>query len=321
MELLEQLTKLNGVSGHEEDVLAYIRKEAESYADEITVDALGNLIVHKKGSGKTLLFAAHMDEIGIVVTFIDDAGFLRFAAVGGLSRKELLGRKVRFANGVTGVIGTGEDNADCRIDKMYIDIGAKDRADAEEVVAIGDTAAFVGEFCRENGVIISKALDNRAGCYVLIEALKKVKSKNDLYFVFTAQEEVGLRGAKTAAFDIMPDFAVAVDVTDTGDTPDAPQMAVKLGKGAAIKIMDRSVLCSPSVRNDLIALAEEKNIPFQPEVMTDGGTDAGALSLTGAGIKTGGISIPCRYIHSPAEMVSEADLAAAVDLLAAYAEI
>ena len=321
MYLLERLTQTDSVSGHEAAIAEIIKNEVRDYVDEILQDALGNLIVHIKGSGKKLLFAAHMDEIGIVVTFIDEAGFLRFSNVGGLYKKDLLGRKVRFANGVIGVIGAEEENKDRDIAKMYIDIGAADREDAEAVVSVGDTAAFTGGFYRENGVVIAKALDNRAGCYVLIEAIKRVKSENDLYFVFTVQEEVGLRGAKTAAFDVVPDFAVAVDVTDTGDTPNASKMAVRLGKGAAVKIMDRSVMCSVSVRNDLIALAKQNNIPYQLEVMTDGGTDAGALSLTGAGIKTGGVSIPCRYVHSPAEMAAQSDIAAAVDLIVEYAGI
>lgn len=321
MDLLEKLTQTDSVSGREAAIADVIKTAVADFADEIMQDALGNLIVHKKGTGKKLLFAAHMDEIGIVVTFIDEGGFLRFSDVGGLDRKDLLGRRVRFANGVVGVIGTEQENKDRSIGKMYIDIGADSKDVAEQMVSVGDTAAFVGDFCREHGVIISKALDNRVGCYALIEALKTVKTENDLYFVFTVQEEVGLRGARTAAFDIMPDFALSVDVTDTGDTPNCPKMAVKLGKGAAIKIMDRSVMCSPSVRNDLINLARENDIAYQLEVMTDGGTDAGALSLTGAGIKTGGISVPCRYVHAPSEMVAESDLAAVVDLIVAYAGI
>lgn len=321
MELLKKLTQTDSVSGDEGTIAHIIQSEVCGFADEILLDAMGNLIVHKKGSGNKLLFAAHMDEIGIIVTYIDEAGFLRFSGVGGLDKNDLVGRKVRFSSGVVGVIGTEEENKDRDIAKMYIDIGAGSREDAQKCVSIGDTAAFVGEFYQENGVIVSKALDNRAGCYALLEALKQVKSKNDLYFVFTVQEEVGLRGAKTAAFDIMPDFAVAVDVTDTGDTPGAPKMAVKLGKGAAVKIMDRSVMCSASVRNDLLELAKKHNIPYQLEVMTDGGTDAGALSLTGAGIKTGGISIPCRYVHSPAEMIAQTDIKAVIDLIVAYAQI
>lgn len=321
MDFLEKLTQTDGVSGHEQAVTAAIRAEAAKYADEIRTDPLGNLIVRKQGTGKKILFAAHMDEIGIVATYIDEHGFLRFSGVGGLEKRDLAGRRVRFANGTVGVIGTEENNQDRDVAKLYIDIGAEDRQHAQELVAVGDTAAFVGGFARGNGIVTAKALDNRIGCYALLEAIKQIQSTNDLYFVFTVQEEVGLRGAKTAAFDIMPDFAVAIDVTDTGDTPNAPKMAVKLGKGAAVKIMDRSVICSANVRSALIALAKEHKIPYQLEVMTDGGTDAGALSLTGAGIQTGGISIPCRYIHSPSEMISEKDVRAAVDLIAAYAAI
>ena len=176
------------------------------------------------------------------------------------------------------------------------------------MVKIGDMANFEGAFSVNGNKIVSKALDNRAGCYVLIETLKNAEGENDLYFVFTVQEEVGLRGAKTSAYGIDPDLAIAVDVTDTGDTPNAEDMAVKLGCGAAIKVMDRSVLCDAEVRCSLIEAAKNANVSYQLEVMNDGGTDAGAIAVSRAGIKTGGVSIPTRYIHSPSEMADLNDI-------------
>lgn len=320
MELLKKLTQCNAPSGRESGITQIIGEEAQKYADEIYTDAMGNLIVHKKGSGKKLMFAAHCDEIGVVVTFIDDNGFLRFADVGGLYTKYLAGRKVCFENGTVGVIGTEPNNDKNALAKMYIDIGAKNKEEACKCVSIGDMAAFTGEFYRQGKRIISKALDNRCGCYVLLEALKRVKTDNDLYFVFTVQEEVGLRGARTAAYAIRPEMAIAVDITDTGDTPKAAQMAVKLGGGAAVKVMDYSVICSGEVRELLVSLAEKNNIKYQMEIMTDGGTDAGVIHFSASGVKTGGISIPTRYVHSPSEMIDSDDLKACIDLLTVFAE-
>lgn len=321
--LLEKLTQISGVSGNETEIREVIENEIKEYCDEIYTDVMGNLTAHKKGRGKKVMFAAHMDEIGVVVTFIDDKGFIRFGAVGGLYIKNMINLKVRFRNGVIGVIGCEEEEfgEKAKIDKLYIDIGAKSREEAENRVSVGDTAAFVGGYYENGNMVIAKAIDNRAGCYIMIEMIKNIKNnKNDLYFVFTVQEEVGLRGAKVAAYTINPDFAVAVDVTDTGDTPNAPKMAVKLGSGAAIKVMDRSVLCDVDVRSLMIETAKEKNIPYQLEIMTDGGTDAGAIHLSRAGVKTGGISVPTRYIHSPSETADMNDIKACIDLMCEVAD-
>lgn len=320
MELLKKLTACDAPSGCEKGITELIRKEVSGYADEVYTDVLGNLIVRKKGSGKKVMFAAHCDEIGIVVTFIDEKGFLRFSDVGGLYLRNLVNRKVRFENGIIGVIGTEEENEKRAMAKMYIDIGAKSREEAEKKVSVGDVAAFVGDFYEQGERVISKALDNRAGCWILIETLKKVKSDNDLYFVFTVQEEVGLRGARTAAYKINPEYALSVDITDTGDTPKCPKMAVKMGEGAAIKVMDYSVITSREVREKLIELAKDNNIKYQLEIMTEGGTDAGVIHFTRGGVKTGGISIPTRYIHSPSEMISKSDLNSCTELLKLFAE-
>lgn len=321
MKLLEKLTQANSPSGNENNIRELILSEIKDLCDEVSTDALGNIIAHKNGDGSKIMFAAHMDEIGITVSYIDENGFARFAAVGGLEIKALLNRRVMFQNGILGVIGTEDGVEKPDIKKLYIDIGAKNKKEAEKLISVGDTAIFTGGFYKHGSTVVSKALDNRVGCYALIEAMREIKSsQNDLYFVFTAQEEVGLRGAKTSAFAINPDFAVAVDVTDTGDTPNAPLMAVSLGKGAAIKVMDRSIMCDSDVRTHMIETAKSNNIPYQLEIMTDGGTDAGAIHLSGAGVKTGGISIPTRYIHSPSEMINISDTKACIALITALAE-
>lgn len=319
MELLKQLTQCWGPSGREEQIRALIYEQVKDFADEIQTDAMGNLIVRKKGTGKKIVAAAHMDEIGIVITYIDEKGFLRFSNVGGLDVKYLVHKRVVFENGVQGVICIEENTEKPEIRKMYVDIGAESADAAKKLVTIGDMAVFAGAFSEAGERVFSKALDNRAGCYVLIKALQALEqTENDLYFTFTVQEEVGLRGAKTAAFSIEPDFAVAVDVTDTGDCPELGGISVSLGKGAAIKIMDRSVLSHPMVKAELEACARAQGIPYQLEIMTDGGTDAGAIHLSGSGVKTGGISLPARYIHSPSECIDKRDLSAAVELLCKY---
>ena len=292
LNVLEKATQINSVSGSENEIRKFISDNVKKYCDELSVDAMGNLIAHKKGSGKKIMFAAHMDEIGIIVTDIDDKGFVRFSSVGGLNLRNLVNLRVRFANGVEGVIGAEEESFKDKpaISKLYVDLGAADKKEAEKIVSIGDTASFVGGFVKCGDNVVSKALDNRVGCAILMQALSEIKDcENDLYFVFTTQEEVGLRGAKTAAFAINPDIAVAVDVTDTGDTPSAPTMAIETAK--------------------------KNKIPYQLEIMTDGGTDAGAIHLTRAGIKTGGISVPTRYVHSPSEMASVSDIENSVKLL------
>lgn len=316
MELLKKLTQTDSVSGSEQAIRDVIAEAMAPYADEISEDALGNLICHKKGSGKCRAIVAHMDEIGVIAAVIDDKGFIRFAPVGGLEVNELVCRKVRFANGVIGVIGAEDkffEKPD--VSALYIDIGAQSAEEAQNKVAVGDTAAFIGGFYENDTVAVSKAMDNRAGCRCVIEAARSYSGDNDMYYIFSAQEEVGLRGAKTAAYDKEIESALVLDVTDTGDTPEAPAMAVALGKGAAIKVMDRSFISHFSVRSELVRLARENGIPYQMEIMVAGGTDGGAVHVRKSGVRTGGISIPTRYIHSPSEMISKADLHSCARLL------
>ena len=316
--MLKKLIEADAPSGRESAIRDIIISEAEKLGYEVTQDALGSVIAHRPGNGKKLMLDAHMDEIGVIVSYIEDKGYIRFGAVGGLDEKELHKRRVRFANGTVGVICAEDERFEKKpeLSSLFIDIGAADKKAAEKLVKTGDTAVFEGEFHQQGDTVISKALDDRAGCYMLLKVMKKLKKcENDLYFVFSVQEEVGLRGAKTAAYQIMPDYAIAVDVTDTGDIPSCKPMDVKIGGGAAIKVMDRSVMCDVHVVDALRGIAKLNGIPYQSEIMTDGGTDAGAIALTGGGVRAGGISLPTRYIHSPSEMASISDIEACIELL------
>lgn len=317
--LIRELVESYGPSGFETDVTDKIIALIKDYVDDFYVDTLGNLIAHKKGNGKTVMFSAHTDEIGVVITHIDKNGFLRFDRVGGLNTLTLLGNRVRFANGVIGVIGREKGTLkDFAIDKMFIDIGAESREQAKEQVSIGDFAVFHREFTDLGNRVVAKSMDDRIGCVVLIEAIRKLnKTNHDLYFVFSTQEEVGLRGARTAAYGIEPDLGIALDVTMTGDTPEAPRMDVSLGSGAAIKVKDSSLIAHPKVKELLIRLAEEKKIDYQLEVLPAGGTDAGAIHLTKEGVPSGTISIPCRYVHTVSEMVDVRDVKNCIDLVLA----
>lgn len=324
MQLLEKLTQVYSPSGNERKIREVIENEIKPYADEIYTDNLGNLIARKKGSGKKLMLCAHMDEIGVMVTYIEDNGFLRFAPVGGVPPYCSLYQTVEFENGTKGVVGYEEKvdlKTEFNISKMYIDIGASNAGEAKEKISLGDCAVFCGSFIQNGKAVFSKAMDNRAGVYVLINALKNIKnSENDLYFVFTVQEELGLRGARACANAINPDMALCIDVTDTGDTPNCNTMAVKLGSGACIKFMDSSIITHRKINDILKDAAKTANVDVQYEVLTFGGTDAGAIHTSGTGVMTGAISIPTRYIHTPRECVNTDDLNGAIAIVTEFAQ-
>lgn len=322
-ELIQSLSQTHGPSGDEERIRAAIEALARPLADEVAVDVMGNLTVHRKGSGPKLLFAAHMDSIGFIVTHIEKEGFLRVGRLGGISPKEAVYTPVRFKNGGQGVIVPEEksDFGKLKLDECYIDIGAKDEDEAKSMVQVGDTVVYGTPTVKIGHKVISPYLDNRISCAILLSALEQIQgSPNDLYFVFTTQEEVGLRGAKTAAWTVNPDYGIAVDVTDVDDTPGSEKYGtVQLGRGAAIKVMDSSVICHPAMVAQMDALAHEKGIPVQKDVMRAGGTDAGVIHTTRAGVRTGGISVPCRYIHTPVETADLEDAEACVQLITAFA--
>ena len=323
-QLLQTLTETFGPSGYEDEVRKIVRSEVESLADESRVDALGNLIVRKRPTKATqdtkkIMIAAHMDEIGVIVSHVDEKGFVRFSPIGGVFRRYVLGGRVRFLDGTQGIIGFDRlENVNelPTLDKVYIDVGATSPKDCP--VKIGDIAAFDRQYSDLGKRLVAKSMDDRVGVLVAIEALRAIKSTPyDLYFVFTTQEEVGVRGATTSAYGVDPDVGIALDVTPSGDTPNALRMEMALGKGPCIKIQDVSMIADSRVVQWMIQTAEKHKIPYQREVLLIGGTDARAIQLTRAGVPAGCISIPVRYVHSPSEMVDYSDVQNSVKLLAA----
>ena len=327
MDILQTLQHLNacfGLSGDETEISTALEKLAMPYVDECRRDTMGNLICRKKGAGPRIMFAAHMDSIGCMVTHIEKEGFLRFVKVGGLHAPDLLSTPVRFKNGVCGVIAA-QKSADLKnlsLDDLYIDIGAHDSEEAGAMVQVGDAAVFDTRSYWAGDRLVSPYMDNRISCVVLLMAMEQLQqSNNDLYFVFTSQEEVGLRGAKTAAYAIDPDYGIAVDVTVSNDEAESKHTSSsRLGAGAAIKVMDGSVISHPQMVTMLRDSAKERGIEVQTDIIQSGGTDAGAIHTTRIGVLTGGISVPCRYIHSPQEMVDRGDVEACARLVAAFAE-
>lgn len=321
---LEQLNRTFGPAGDEAQTAAVIESLARPYADEITRDTMGNLICRKRGTGPKIMFAAHMDSIGLIVTYIDPSGFARFGAVGGINPHAILYLPVRFKNGAKGVVGVSgdADPSKLKLDDLYIDLGVSSAEEAEKIIHVGDVAIFDAVTCRAGESLISPYQDNRISCTVLLKAMSELAAtENDLYFVFTVQEEVGLRGARTAAYRIDPDYGIAIDVTSSADIPNTKHgSSSMLGKGAAIKVMDASLICHPAVVQKLEALAKEREIPHQKDIIRAGGTDAGAIQQTRSGVYSGGISVPCRYIHSPSELVRCSDVEACAHLVRAFAE-
>jgi putative aminopeptidase FrvX len=323
-QLLKTLTETFGPSGHEDAVRKVILKEVKPLADEVRVDTLGNVIARKRPlkaakNAKKIMLAAHMDEIGVIVSHIDKKGFVRFTNIGGTFGRYTLGARVRFLNGVTGVVGYDRlelVDTILPINKMYIDVGATGREDCP--VKVGDVAGFERSYIEMGDRLVAKSLDDRAGVTVLIETLRALKSTaNDVYFVFTTQEEVGVRGAGPAAFGVDPDIGIAVDVTPTGDTPSSLKMVMELGRGPCIKFRDVGMISDPRVVDWMIKTAEKARIPYQREVLLIGSTDAREIQVSRAGVMAGALSIPVRYVHSSSEMVDVNDLRNSVKLLAA----
>ena len=314
MNLLKELTQICAPSGNEEKIRNFIIRSVEGYVDELNIDNLGNLIAVKKSTrigAKKVMLAAHMDEVGLIVTYIDDNGFARFGEIGRINPNSLANSTVIFTNGAAGIVrfeGTSKDKLEYK--KMFIDASG---------VNIGDTASFARNFSETEEHIFSNALDDRVGCYILIELIRQITNpSDDIYFVFTAQEELGLRGATVSAFGIESDIAFAIDVTPAYDFPGADKGAVKLGEGIAVKIKDNSIICHSKVKTMLIDTAIKLNLKYQLEVLTTGGTDAGAIHLTKNGIPSGVLSIPTRYIHSGCEVVCKRDI---YDAIAIFKEI
>ena len=317
---LKELCLCPAISGREQAVREKIKNMIAPFCHEITVDKLGNLIAHKKGNGRRVMMAAHMDEIGFLVTMIEDNGQLRVAPVGGISFSAAAFCGVVSEKGVKGAIVPNDSvkPADYKSDVFYIDIGAKSKKSAEKKAAIGDFFVLTPKLDRLMGSrVCGRPLDDRVGCAVLLDIAQRLwdkKTADDIYYVFSVQEEVGCRGAGTAAFAIAPDVALCFDVTATGDTPSAKPMACSLGGGAAVKIKDASVICSEEIITALCDIAEKKKIKYQREILLFGGTDTASMQLAGSGAAVGALSIPTRYIHSGSEVCDLADAKACADI-------
>jgi endoglucanase len=325
--LLKELSQAFGVSGYESEVRELIEEEIKDYVDEITVDALGNLIALKKGTGankKKIMLAAHMDEIGVQVIKIEDDGKIKVRMLGFLWISTTYMSRVRFKNGTLGIVNSTVMLEDVKNDfkKLYIDIGLKSKEEVLKYVKVGDVASYVGDFAELKGdVVTSKALDNRVGCFIQIEALKKLENPyNDVYFVFTVQEEVGCRGSKVAAARIKPDLGIAVDITPAHDYPCDLEGSNTVGDGTAIKVSDTSVICDEYLIREMVKCCEENNIKHQMDVIYVGGTDASSINTSNFGVRAGGISVVTRYPHGPNSLLSMKDVAASVELLTKYVD-
>ena len=321
IDLLKDLCRLSGVSGDEDQVRDFIRAQAAPYASAIRTDALGNLIVFKKGqkaTGNKLLLAAHMDEVGIIVTRITDEGFLKFDFVGGVDRRVAIGKPVLIGDRqVPGLIGLKAIHLVSReelkkvpkTDSLYIDIGAKDREEAEQLVSLGDYGCFIGEpeeFGR--GFLKAKAIDDRVGCAVMLELLKE-ELPLDVTFAFTAQEEVGTRGAFAAAFSVTPEVALVLETTTAADLPGVEdhRKVCAPGKGPVISYMDGGTIYDRALFEDLRRLARENHIPWQTKEYIAGGNDARTIQRTKSGVRAAALSAAVRYLHAPASVGSIAD--------------
>lgn len=323
MKLLRKLCLTNGVSSGEEELRSIIIKEIDGHADEMYVDKSGNLIVYKKGrehAENKLLLSAHMDEVGFIVTGINSDGTLTIDEVGGIDRRIIAGKRVHLCtsdiDGVFGIkpihLSKGDSKNEIpKLSEMYIDIGAKDKKDAEAIITIGELAAFEGRYEETETSIITKALDDRAGCLVLIEMIKS-ELPYDMYFSFVVQEEVGLRGAKTAAYSVDPDFSIVVETTTAADIPenDESKKVCKLGEGAVISFMDRRTLYDRELYKKAFTAAERAGVKAQAKQAVAGGNDAGVISTSRGGVRTIAVSLPCRYLHAPNTIVKKSDLEA-----------
>ncbi len=329
---LRELCSLDGVSGDEAPVREYIRAKLEAieHVDIIKEDALGNLLVHLKGqtsAEKTVMIAAHMDEVGMIVTGYTEDGLLRFSTVGGISKAVMIGRTVRIRD-MFGVIGCkaihmckGDEKTTLPSADLLIDIGACNKEEAACRVSIGDSVVFDTEFAQMGELVRGRAIDDRAGCAVLLK-LAQTQPKTGMWLAFTVQEEIGLRGAKTAAFQVDPSVAVVVDATTAADTcgvPKAKQVCA-VNHGAVVSFMDGRTLYDKALYERIMETAQTCGIPAQPKSMVAGGNDAGAIQTAAHGAKVAAISLPCRYIHSPSCVLSMQDMDAVYQLITALIE-
>ena len=334
MELLKRLSEAAGIPGYEAPVRALVAEALTGHVDSMEVDVMGNLIAHKKGDGPVVLIAGHMDEIGFLVKHVDEkTGFLRIEPLGGFDPVTLVAQRVIvhtdsgdfigcIGRKATHILTADERKKPLEIKDLSIDLGLP----AETVhknVSIGDAVTLRQDYIEYGDVVSGKALDDRLGIYVGIEAVKRAKNPTcDIYFVATTQEEVGLRGARVAGQALNPDIGIALDLTIAADTPGVPahQQITRLGKGVAIKIKDSASISHPGLVKAMKKLAQENDIPYQMEILPRGGTDAGALQMAHDGTAVITLSIPGRYVHSVIETTHKVDIEATINLLTAFLE-
>ena len=321
---VKELCQLDGTSGREYKIRDYIISKLGKY--EYVVDNLGNLIVTAKGESPAknkVMVSAHMDEVGFIATYVTDSGLIKFDTVGGILPAVLSGRRVVFENGVTGIIGakpvhlSSEDEKNCLLseDKLYIDIGATSKEEALTYVKPGDTAVFKGEYQELGNKIVSKALDDRVGCAIMLKMLED-GLKYDAVFVFSVQEEVGARGAIAATNRICPDYSIVLEATTAADVAgvaEEKRVCVQ-GEGAVLSFMDNSTIYDKEVFNEALSLAKRNNIAVQVKTAVAGGNDSGSIHKNGGGVRAAAISAPCRYIHSPSNVLMKSDIEACCKL-------
>lgn len=310
--LLEKLLAAFGVSGHESEIREVIKEELKEVNCHLSEDKMGNLIV-KVGAGDTkLMFCAHMDQLGLIATYIEDNGFVRVGSIGDFQCSEVVHNYVRFENGTMGKVGAVKDNPE--IGDLFVDIGAGTRDEALKKIKEGAVACFIGNFVEIGNRIVGAGLDNRIGCYILLKLIKgAVHADKELHFVFSSQAELGGRGARAAAFSIEPDYCVVVDLETAGDYPEG-KGNIKLGNGPVVTVMDKGVILHHEIKDMLESSAEKNNISIQyaiSERLSDGGT----IHKEKIGIKTGVVSVPCRYNHTISEMVSMGDVDSTIAFL------
>lgn len=333
LSLLKKIVETPGAPGHETPIRALIKEQLEPHVDELSTDSIGNLTARVKGEGPTVMLAAHMDEISLITTHVDDKGFIRFSTLGGFDPETLVNQRV-WVHGtetIPGVIGgkpihtqTDEQKkSKTKLKELFIDSGLPGDK-VKKIVRDGSTVTRMGELMELGDCLTGKSLDNRISVFILIEALKNANRCNsDLHAVFTVQEEVGIRGARVAAQRIQPEIGIALDTTIANDLPGSGdhESCTTLGEGTAIKVMDKSVICTPSLVAYLEEIAGQRKITHQREVLTAGGTDTSGMQyLVGIGSYVSCISTPTRYIHSTVETVSKSDVEAAIELATATIE-
>lgn len=330
--LLKELCEINGASGREEKVREYILNRIGDRCS-CRVTPLGCIIADYKGkaSDKKLMISAHMDEVGLIVTGINSDGTLSFNCVGGVDPDVAAGRQIIMESGMYGAVGSkavhnmsaDEKKNPPKFDGLYIDIGAKDKEEAEKYIRPGDYAYFTcGYNVSPDNIIRAKAIDDRAGCAIMLAMILESIPEYDCTFTFVTQEEIGLRGARTAAFDVSPDYALVLEATTAADVPlsDGNQKCCMLGKGPVVSYMDRSTVYDRQLFEISKQAAEDNGIKWQTKTMVAGGNDSGAIHISRSGVRTIAISVPCRYLHSPCCVINEEDYFESFALACAMAD-